>query len=65
MDAAAQLVRQYGIPLMQARLLIAQDDPSDALAVLETQRQEAEEKDCANGCSLVMAVQSVALYAHG
>ncbi len=33
--AAAQLARQYELPLSQARVLIAQNDPSAALAVLE------------------------------
>ena len=36
--AAAQLARQYELPLSQARVLIAQHDPSAALAVLEPLR---------------------------
>ena len=63
--AAAQLVRQYDLPLMQARMLIAQDEPSAALAVLESQRQQAEAKGWASTLIVVMAVQSIALYAHG
>ena len=34
-DAAAQLVQKRGYPLIQARVLIAQGDPSAALALLE------------------------------
>jgi len=65
--AAAQLARQYDLPLMQARVLIAQDDPSAALAVLELLRQQAEAKakGWADRLLIVMAVQSIALYAHG
>jgi LuxR family maltose regulon positive regulatory protein len=50
---------------MQARVFIAQDDPSAALAVLEPQRQQAEAKGWANRLLRVMVVQSIALYAHG
>ena len=53
------------LPLMQARVLIAQDNPSAALAVLEPLRQQAEAKGLANRLLRVMAVQSIALYAHG
>ena len=64
-DAAFQLTRQYDIPVMLARVLIAQDDPSAALAVLEPLRQEAEAKGLANRLLRVMILQSIALYAHG
>jgi LuxR family maltose regulon positive regulatory protein len=64
-DEAAQLVRQYAMPLMQARVLIAQDDPSAALAVLEPERQQAEAKRLPQRLLLVLAVQSVVLFAQG
>ncbi len=64
-DAAFQLTRQYDLPVMLARVLIAQHDPSAALAVLEPLRQEAEAKGLANRLLRVMVVQSIALYAHG
>jgi LuxR family maltose regulon positive regulatory protein len=64
-DEAAQLVRQYAMPLMQARVLIAQDDPSAALAVLEPERQQAEVKRLPQRLLLVLAVQSVVLFAQG
>jgi LuxR family maltose regulon positive regulatory protein len=64
-DAALQLTRQYNLPVMLARVLIAQHDPSAALAVLEPQRQEVEAKGLENRLLRVMIVQSIALYAHG
>ena len=53
------------MPLMQARVLIAQGNPSEALAVVEPQRQQAEAKRLPQRLLLVMAVQSVALFAQG
>ncbi len=65
MDEAAQLVGQFHIPLMQARVLVAQGNPSAALVVVEAQRQHAEAKSLADRLLLVMAVQSVVLFANG
>jgi len=65
LEAAHQLAWHYDLPVMQARVLIAQDDPSAALAVLEPQRQQAEAKGWANRMLRVMVLQSIALYAHG
>ena len=53
------------MPLMQARVLIAQGNPSEALALVETQRQQAEAKRLPQRLLLVMAVQSVVLFAQG
>ncbi len=64
-NEAAQLVRQYAIPLMQARVLVAQGNPSEALALVEPQRQQAEAKRLPQRLLLVLAVQSVVLFAHG
>ena len=65
LDAVATLASQNDIPLMRARVLIRQGDTSTALEFLEPMRQEAE----TNGWTIRlldrMAVQSVALYAHG
>lgn len=72
--AAAQLVRQYDIPLMQgqcdlplmqARVLLAQNDHAAALAVLEPLHQHAEAKGWTSRLLRVMALQSAALYAQG
>jgi len=64
-DESAQLAWQYDLPLMRARVLIAQDDPSAALALLEPLRQQAEAKGSARRLLDLMAVQSIALYAYG
>jgi LuxR family maltose regulon positive regulatory protein len=64
-DAAAQLARQFDLPLMQARVLIAQHDPSAALAVLEPLHQQAEARGWVDRLLRVMAVQSVAFYSLG
>ncbi|OQY95393.1 MAG: LuxR family transcriptional regulator [Anaerolineae bacterium UTCFX2] len=63
--AAAQLVQQHDLPLCQARVLIAQGEPSAALAMLELLRQEMEEKGWADELLKVMVLQTIALYAHG
>jgi LuxR family maltose regulon positive regulatory protein len=63
-DAAAQLAWQYDLPLFQARVLIAQDDPTAALTALEPLRQQAEAKGSTRRLLDVMAVQSIALYTH-
>jgi LuxR family maltose regulon positive regulatory protein len=63
--AAAQLARQYELPLSQARVLIAQDDPSAALAVLEPLRQQMEAKGWQDERLKVMVLQAVAFHAHG
>jgi LuxR family maltose regulon positive regulatory protein len=65
LDEAAQLVWQYEMPLMQARFLIAQGKPSEALALVEPQRQQAEDKRLPERLLLVKAVQAVVLFAQG
>jgi LuxR family maltose regulon positive regulatory protein len=62
---AAQLALQYELPLSQARVLIAHDDPSAALAVLEPLRQQMETKGWVDEQLKVMVLQAVALQAHG
>jgi LuxR family maltose regulon positive regulatory protein len=64
-DEAAQLVRQYAMPLMQARVLVSQGNPSEALALVEPQRQQAAAKGLGDRLLQVMAVQSVVLLARG
>jgi LuxR family transcriptional regulator, maltose regulon positive regulatory protein len=63
--AAAQLARQYELPLSQARVLIAQDDPSAALAVLEPLRQQMEARGWADERLKTMVIQAVAQYLRG
>ncbi len=65
LGAAAQLTEQNELPLMRARVLIRQDKPVAALAVLGPLRQEAEAKGLVGRLLEVMTVQSVALYIQG
>lgn len=44
LTAAAQLAKNHGLPISQARVHLAQDEPAAALAVLEPLRQQAEAK---------------------
>jgi LuxR family maltose regulon positive regulatory protein len=62
---AAHLAQTHELPLSQARVLIAQNDPSAALAVLEPFRQKMEAKGWADQRLKVMVLQSVTLYANG
>ena len=61
--AADQLARQYELPRHQARVLIAQDDPSAALAVLEPLRQQMEARGWTDERLKVIVLQSVAFHA--
>jgi LuxR family maltose regulon positive regulatory protein len=63
--AAAQLARQYELPLSQVRVLIAQGDPSAALGVLEPMRQQMEVRGWTDKRLKTMVLQAVALRAHG
>jgi LuxR family maltose regulon positive regulatory protein len=63
--AAAQLARQSELPLSQARVLIAQDDPSAALAVLEPLRQQMEARGWADERLKTMVLQAVAQHLRG
>jgi LuxR family maltose regulon positive regulatory protein len=64
-EEAASLAQQNVMPLMQARILIAQGDPAKALELVELQRQQAEAKSLPQRLLQVLAVQSVVLFAHG
>ena len=65
MDEAAQLAGQHVMPLQEARILVAQGNPSAALVLVETQRQQAEAKRLPQRLLLVKAVQAVVLFAQG
>ncbi|MFZ5810083.1 MAG: LuxR C-terminal-related transcriptional regulator [Chloroflexota bacterium] len=64
-DAARKLAWQYDLPVIQARVLLAQNDPHAALALLDTQRQQMEIQGWTARLLRVKVVQSVALYACG
>ena len=63
--AAAHLAETHDLPLSQARVHLAQGDPSAALAVLEPWRRQVEAKGWADERLKVMVLQAVALHAHG
>jgi LuxR family transcriptional regulator, maltose regulon positive regulatory protein len=65
LTAAAHLAQTHDLPLSQARVHLAQGDPSAALAVLEPLRQQAEAKGWQDERLKVLVLQAVALQAHG
>jgi len=65
LDAAAHLAQTHELPFSQARVYLAQGDPSAALAVLEPVRQQMEAKEWADEVLKVMVLQTIALHAQG
>ena len=63
--AAAQVAQQFELPISQARVLLAQNDPSAALAVLEPLRQQMEARGWQDEQLKVMVLQAVALHQSG
>ncbi len=63
--AAAHVAHLHDLPISQARVHLAQGDPSAALAVLSPWRRQVEAKGWADERLKVMVLQAVALQAHG
>ncbi len=63
--AAADLAGKYELPLIRARVLLAQGDPSAALAVLRPLRQQMEAQGLADERFKAMLLQAVALRTNG
>jgi ATP/maltotriose-dependent transcriptional regulator MalT len=63
--AAAHLAETHDLPISQARVRLAQGDPSAALATLEPWLRQVTAKGWADERLKVMALQSVALDAYG
>jgi len=63
--AAAHLAQMHELPLSQARVYLAQGDPSAALARLLPWRRQVEAKGWADERLKVMVLQAVALHAQG
>ena len=61
--AAAQLAGQNDLPLTQARVLIARNDPSAALSILTPYRQQVEAKGWADERLRALTLEALALYA--
>jgi len=63
--AAADLAGKYELPLSQARVRLAQGNPSAALAVLEPYRQQMEARGWADEQLKAMVLQAVVLHQKG
>jgi LuxR family maltose regulon positive regulatory protein len=63
--AAAHLAATHDLPLSQARVHLAQGDPSAALAVLAPWRRQVEAKGWADERLKLMVVEALARHAHG
>jgi LuxR family maltose regulon positive regulatory protein len=63
--AAAQLAQAYDLPLVQARVYLAQGDSSTALTLLAGWCEQAEAKGWADEQLKAMILQAVALQMHG
>jgi LuxR family transcriptional regulator, maltose regulon positive regulatory protein len=62
--AADHLAQTHELPISQARVHLAQGDPSTALAALEPLRRRAEVKGWQDERLKVMVLQALALHAH-
>jgi LuxR family maltose regulon positive regulatory protein len=65
LPAAADVAETHNLPLSQARVHLAQGDPSAALTVLEPWRQEVETKGWQDERLKVLVLQAVAHHADG
>jgi LuxR family maltose regulon positive regulatory protein len=65
LEAAAQLAAAHDLPISQARVHLAQGDPSTALTLLKPVRQLAEAKGWADERLKVLVMEALALDAHG
>ena len=65
LDVAAHLAQTHELPFCQARVYLAQGNPSAALAVLEPLCQQTEAKGWADELLKVMVLQTITLHAHG
>ena len=63
--AAAQLAQAHELPISQARVFLAQGDPSAALALLSPLRRQMEARDWRDEQLKVMVLQALALHAYG
>lgn len=63
--AAAHLVQTFDLPISQARVHLAQDNPPAALAVLEPFRRQMEAKGWADERLRAMVLQALAHHANG
>ena len=62
---AANLAEKHNLPLSQARVYLAEGDTSNALAALESYRQQVEKKEWCVELLRTITLQAVALHAQG
>jgi LuxR family maltose regulon positive regulatory protein len=62
-NAAAQLARTHALPLAQAQVCLAQDDPAGALAILEPLRQQMTARRWIDEQIKVLVLESIARWA--
>lgn len=62
---ASRLAEAHEIPINQARVYLANDDPSAALAVLDPLREKMEAKNREDERLQIMVLQTLARHAHG
>ncbi|AWX54908.1 LuxR family transcriptional regulator [Brevibacillus brevis] len=65
LTAAARLAQKHDLPILQARVLLAQGDTSAALAVLEPLLEQAEAKQVEDERLKIMLLLAVVLHAQG
>ncbi len=65
LEAAAQVAQAHELPISQARVQLAQGNPSAALAVLEPLRREVEAKGWEDERLKVLLLQAIAFQARG
>jgi LuxR family maltose regulon positive regulatory protein len=65
LTTAAQLANQYDLSMSKARVLLVQQNPSAALAVLEPLRQQIVSKGWVDEQLKVLVLQTIALNANG
>ncbi|MGG4458676.1 LuxR C-terminal-related transcriptional regulator [Brevibacillus porteri] len=65
LTAAARLAQKHDLPLLQARVLLAQGNTSAALAVLEPLLEQARAKQLEDERLKIMLLLAVVLHAHG
>jgi LuxR family maltose regulon positive regulatory protein len=65
LEAAARLAKAHDLPISQARVHLAEGDPSAALAALEAWRERVEAKGWEDERLKVLVLQAVALQAQG
>ena len=63
--AAAEMANQYGLSMSQARVLLSQGNPSEALALLDPFRREMEAKGWQDERLRAMILQAIAHRAYG